>query len=1207
MTHAPGDGTAPPRRERPAHWDHPVNERRRLARVHRHYRRRFLLGAIVLLAAALVGVYWYLTDDVRVEAFAEHYLQDLLGTSVKIDRAQFALRDGLVLQGLRVMPPAPFRDPILLADRVTLVIDPIALVGLKLNVTEIVVHRPLINLVFWDEKVWNFQALIRQRPEAPAPAPLRPVVTLEEGAVRIKRKVAAEVVYEQEVRVSGLLLPSERDPRSFRFQTDVSSPVFHLAVASGLLDGRTGALRFEGQASNVALTNDLYQSLPREAQRVWDRFEPTGSVNLKVLFDSDETQGLQLVAELTGVQFAWEVRHAPQLASDLFQHGLAAFTQLAGVPVPCDLRGQIHRFTNLTGRCTFTPKSLDLTRIQGLLDGAPLRFAGTVNGFDRDALDMELDVAVDNVRLENVRGMLVGLAPHMASLYDIYSPRGPVDVAVHISRKAGPEPDFRAVGAITCRGTEITYRHFPYPVRRLRGSVRFSPEEYLIDGLEGVHDQARVRLTGWARNPGPLIEAEVTVSGTNVPFDDDLRLALAPHHRGIYDQYAPVGTADIEVKIRRPPVRGAKPTVGADLDLRDCEVCYEEFPYRLTHTRGRVVIEPERTRIVEVYGRHGPALVKIQGEVAYQKQGPPAVDITVVGRDVPLDDDLAAALPERERRTFRLFHLAGLADLQGSITRGAAADEPLDYNLDIQLKGARLIHEDFPFLAEQVTGRLRLSRGLCRIESLRGHNAGAVLQAQGSIEQRPDDYALDVALTAEDLLLNEQLRGALGPGMRAAWRRLSPHGRVDVQARLLKTFGPDERLKHHVWVTPRQISAALDIFPYPLESVTGRLEFEGDEVRLHDVTARNGSARFALAGRIAYGDLGPAADLTLQARGLRLEGPFRRAVPAPLRSILDRFSATGRLDLDQVRIQYRPTGRDTFEAAWKGSALLDEVTLVPGIRVSGVVGTADIEGRWTQDTLGFDARAWVQQADVAEKAVSNVHLALHKDDAAPAIVARDIEGEFYGGRLEGSATIGVADGGRFGFSLAVDDVDFERLLRDGFHLQHQVSGGRLRGTLALSGKGPDPQAVQASGYAEITGANLYQLPFVVRLLNVLRLAPGDETAFREARIVYFVRGKRFFFEDIRLFGRAVSLYGAGTLEPDGQLDLTFMTGRKDDRPLVPAIAELLEGLRKELAVVQVSGTLAEPKVETKTLWGVSAPLRELLAHVREQRRRSREP
>ena len=91
--------------------------------------------------------------------------------------------------------------------------------------------------------------------------------------------------------------------------------------------------------------------------------------------------------------------------------------------------------------------------------------------------------------------------------------------------------------------------------------------------------------------------------------------------------------------------------------------------------------------------------------------------------------------------------------------------------------------------------------------------------------------------------------------------------------------------------------------------------------------------------------------------------------------------------------------------------------------------------------------------------------------------------------------------------------------------------------------------------------------------------------------------------DIRLEGKAMSLFGAGTVNAANQLNLVFLTGKHNDDPLIPALSELGEGLRKELVVVLVTGTLAEPKVEVRTLSGLTMPLRELLRLVREQRAR----
>ena len=64
--------------------------------------------------------------------------------------------------------------------------------------------------------------------------------------------------------------------------------------------------------------------------------------------------------------------------------------------------------------------------------------------------------------------------------------------------------------------------------------------------------------------------------------------------------------------------------------------------------------------------------------------------------------------------------------------------------------------------------------------------------------------------------------------------------------------------------------------------------------------------------------------------------------------------------------------------------------------------------------------------------------------------------------------------------------------------------------------------------------------------------------------------------------------------------------KKNDDPLIPALSELMEGVRKQVVVVLVSGTLAEPKVETRTLSAVTAPLREVVALVKAQRERERQ-
>ena len=705
------------------------------------------------------------------------------------------------------------------------------------------------------------------------------------------------------------------------------------------------------------------------------------------------------------------------------------------------------------------------------------------------------------------------------------------------------------------------------------------------------------------KNPGPMCESRVMVYGRGVALDDDLRSALSKPQRDVYDLYAPSGLADMDVEVYRPPVRNPHRRVVVDMKLLDCDFLYKYFPYQLKNATGRVIIEPGLTKIIDVRGRHGEANVVLSGELVSQKDGPHIINLKVAGEDVALDEDLEKALPERQRRILKVFHLSGLADIDGTVTRGPETNGQLDYDLAIRLKKARMIYEPFPFLAEEVAGALRLKRGSCRIESLTGFNSGARVEAAGWIEQRPDDYAMDLVLSGTDVTLGESLRGALGPEMRSAWSHLRPRGRVDVEAHLKKAFGPDEDLKHHVWVTMRDAQATLDIFPYPLEHVTGQMEFEGGKVCLRGVRARSGLTEFVLDGRIAYDEQGPTLNLSIETKGLRLEGPLRDALPEPLKKAFAILRPTGRMDLNLSRLTFRRTDEGKALAEWYGTAVLDEVALEPGIKVSGLVGTAEMMGRWTDGKVAFQGEMQNLQGTVADKEIVDTRLRFEKPERANAVSIRNFEGEFYGGRVEGFASIGLGAGRGYAFNLSAADVNFERLLREGFRLEHNITGGLLRGTLNLRAKGTDAKTVEASGYVYVTEAKLYELPLVVRMLNALRLAPPDRTAFQKARVLYFLRGKRLILGDVRLEGRAMNLYGAGTMEADGRLNLTFMTGKKNDDPLIPALSELAEGIRKQIVVVLVTGTLAEPQVKTRTLSAVTAPLREMIALVREQRGR----
>ncbi len=175
--------------------------------------------------------------------------------------------------------------------------------------------------------------------------------------------------------------------------------------------------------------------------------------------------------------------------------------------------------------------TLALEGIQGVLDGMPARLSGQVVGFDAESLGADLEVWAGNVDLEEKRKVLEGVAPYLAALYDQYRPKGRVDVAVRLQREPAADAPVRTSGTVFCRDVEMTYFRFPYRLTNLQGTVRFGPEGFEIDRLAGRHGPATVELTGYARNPGPRVDALVEVHARGVALDEDLHAAMTPGQR----------------------------------------------------------------------------------------------------------------------------------------------------------------------------------------------------------------------------------------------------------------------------------------------------------------------------------------------------------------------------------------------------------------------------------------------------------------------------------------------------------------------------------------------------------------------------------------------------------------------------------------------------------------------------------------------------
>ena len=218
------------------------------------------------------------------------------------------------------------------------------------------------------------------------------------------------------------------------------------------------------------------------------------------------------------------------------------------IPVALKDAGIRHRLfpyaiTRVSGTLTLTPRQVSITHLTGRHGRGKInRISGKiiVRGPSRglhleaEATELELD--------EELRDALPAGARRA---WDVVDPKGIADVTLDLraplpakapqaasgpaSRPAtrpakGGDVDYRLV--VSPRDLRIRYRHFPYPLRRVKGEVVIVPGQVRLEELTGWAGSAKVTLAGTIKTTPGAERAEVKIDTGAVKIDKQLLSAM---------------------------------------------------------------------------------------------------------------------------------------------------------------------------------------------------------------------------------------------------------------------------------------------------------------------------------------------------------------------------------------------------------------------------------------------------------------------------------------------------------------------------------------------------------------------------------------------------------------------------------------------------------------------------------------------------------
>jgi hypothetical protein len=541
-----------------------------------------------------------------------------------------------------------------------------------------------------------------------------------------------------------------------------------------------------------------------------------------------------------------------------------------------------------------------------------------------------------------------GLSRHLAGLNAVAS------IKADLTYNPSSEKSRQWSHKIDVELKEARYLHpdLPWPVEQIAAVVHIVDGRVSVDDATARVGEAQLKLGLESRagaapaapddSGDPLAQFESRLASleltiTGLTLNDRLYRVLPEPAQRKWRQFAPEGKVNASYKFTR----------GRDLsgwqrefELRpnQATMCYEKFKYPVTDVCGSVkwALKSAGSPVTNIRldGTAAGQKITISGQIA--GEGPdPGINLKVVGVNVPIDDKLVAAIPDKFRDLVRKFRANGRGDFMADFVQEQGVNLCMnEFRIDVQ--DARLCHEDIPYPVEKVKGRLfvrssamdpdrpvRPGRALGEdpdrdeiiIDGFTAVHGGSIITLNGSKQPIPrtHDKKLVLHFTGVNCPADADLQATCRSlRIESLWTTFQPHGKLSFNADLDlidrgslpnqpgRALPFDPRTDLDLKMGFKGAAVTPTFFPYEVTDFAGNLHYMGGCVNLWELTGRHGDSRVRLdAGDVRfYPDGAVWANLGgLQVKPLIADAAFIKALPAKLGAGVTEMSIKGRTEL----------------------------------------------------------------------------------------------------------------------------------------------------------------------------------------------------------------------------------------------------------------------------------------------------------------------
>lgn len=420
----------------------------------------------------------------------------------------------------------------------------------------------------------------------------------------------------------------------------------------------------------------------------------------------------------------------------------------------------------------------------------------------------------------------------------------------------------------------------------------------------GASDLApALHLSGtWQR---PTDDTTLSLRAAPIRLDGALIRQLAAYSSELAEHASHLqGTAGVRADLAYHPGTARPWSYELRCQLRDGKLSHPQVPLPLEQLTATIYCANGQVAVESFSARSGPTQVELHGR-ALSLSPDAEVRGTLQVTHLPLDEKLCESrLPPGLRQVYADYAPAG----------------PVSLTLDFQREGGQwarhcVIHPEdltasaakFPYVLEHLTGTIEQeldpTRHLDVLKvDLAGYAGPRRISIQGNMTGAGPHEAVDIRVKGDDVPLDDKLRAALPPAYQQLAAAFHPVGLANFEAHLYRPGGTPEFQNRFV-VHFHDASLQYDIFPYPLEGVSGVLDIQPECWDFHDFHGTHKGGEIHCRGRSQPGPDGNRLAVEISGRSLLIDADLEAALGPQLKKVWKTFTPTGRMDfLAQVDV-----------------------------------------------------------------------------------------------------------------------------------------------------------------------------------------------------------------------------------------------------------------------------------------------------------------